>query len=378
MIRRRWKLIQISVRLIWRRLTAQHRPVSSFVRVFALLCGILVRLSGVRYVSGWRSRRRLRKLPGTGTLAGPRRILPSIPWHLVTNVWNASAAVIVLTVLTGTLVADADPIGNNPAKIALQNQQSGTAAPPQPENKSTRLSGRIAMMLQIAMLEHSLTRLEQVDSYTTRFEKQERIDGELLEPQILAAKIRHQPFSVYFKFEAGPVGQEILFPVSAEDPRLLVKSARLGGRLPAMKLDPNSTIVMSETRYPITMAGIKELAKMTLEVRQRDIRRPEKSVAIELRDDVRFDNRPVYAYTVDYGNPEISPTYRRCVLYIDKQLMVPVYVRNWTWASEVPEGNPDTFDDTTLIEYYAFRKVDIHATLKSIDFARENTEYNLR
>jgi len=375
---RRWKLLSISVRLLWRRLSIPHRPVSLLVGAMTLLYRMLVHLPGIRHLVRWNTRRRLRRRPGHVVMVRPRPLYNRLPWNLITNVWHASAAVVILTILTGTLVADADPVGSNTQKLAQQSLKDGPEAPPQPESKSMRLSGRVAMMLQIAMLENSLTQLNSIESYTTRFEKQERIDGELLEPQILAAKIRHRPFSVYFKFEAGPIGQEILFPVSTEDQRLLVKSARLGGRLPAMKLDPNSTIVMSETRYPITMAGIKELAKMTLEVRRQDLRRSEQTVAVELRDDIRFDNRSVYAYTVDYGNPTVSPTYRRCVLYIDKQLMVPVYVRNWTWASEVEEGNPDTFDDTTLIEYYAFRKVDVSVSLKPIDFARENTEYNLR
>ena len=97
---------------------------------------------------------------------------------------------------------------------------------------------------------------------------------------------------------------------------------------------------------------------------------------LELRDDVRFDSRPVYAYTIDYASAKDSPTYRRCVLYIDKQLMLPVYVRNWTWSKNADGGESGKFDDSTLEEYYAYRKINAEAELKQIDFARENSSYN--
>jgi hypothetical protein len=296
----------------------------------------------------------------------------------MTNGGNVAFAIAVLAIGTGSMMAEEEPVGGNPARIAQQAEENRTDAPPMPEDKGMRLSGHVALLLQVAMLEDALTRLEEIESYTTKFEKQERIDGKLSDRQVLATKIRHEPFSVYFKYEEGAVGQEVLFPISEKDRRMLVKSARLGGRLPTMKLDPNSPLVMSESRYPITMAGIRELTKMTLEIRQLDVRKPQGSVRIDLRDDVRFDGRPVYAYTVDYSNAKISPTYRRCILYIDKQLKLPVFVRNWTWSNQADGATSGEFDDSTLIEYYAFRKINTSARLQRIDFARENGEYNLK
>ena len=320
----------------------------------------------------------MRGRPGHFEITRRKSLIRRVPWHLATNAGNVAVAVAVMAVAAGSMLADEEPVGSNPSRIAQQVEQNRSDEPPMPEDKGMRLSGHVALLLQVAMLEDSLTRLEQIESYTTSFEKQERIDGELSEHQVLATKIRHEPFSVYFKYEQGAVGQEILFPISDEDPRILVKSARLGGRLPAMKLEPNSPLVMGESRYPITMAGIKELTKMTLEIRQQDTRKPQGAVRIDLRDDVRFDGRPVYAYTVDYANAKVSPTYRRCVLYIDKELKLPVFVRNWTWSNQAKGSTAGEFDDSTLIEYYAFKTINTNAKLQRIDFARENGEYNLK
>lgn len=373
----RWKLVRVALGRTWLRLSSRLRPAILLQSVLIVL-RLVTRLPGIRHVLAWRIRRQMRGRPGHFEITRRTSLIRRVPWHLATNAGNVAVAVAVMAVAAGSMLADEEPVGSNPSRIAQQAEENRSDAPPMPEDKGMRLSGHVALLLQVAMLEDSLTRLEQIESYTAKFEKQERIDGELSEHQVLATKIRHQPFSVYFKYEQGAVGQEILFPISDEDPRILVKSARLGGRLPAMKLEPNSPLVMGESRYPITMAGIKELTKMTLEIRQLDTRKPQGAVRIDLRDDVRFDGRPVYAYTVDYANAKVSPTYRRCVLYIDKELKLPVFVRNWTWSNQAKGSTAGEFDDSTLIEYYAFKKINTNAKLQRIDFARENGEYNLK
>lgn len=370
-----WKPFRVSVRRARQRLNLQRRL--GFLLTAVLLGFSLTRkLPGLRHVLAWNRQRQLRKRPGHFRIARKRSLFRRLPWGLTKNPRNIAVCVGLVAVIAGSMMADAEPVGSNPARIAQKAEENRPAPPPLPDEKGMHLSGQMALMLQVAMLQDSLNRLEQINGYTAKFEKQERIDGKLSDRQVLAAKIRHQPFSVYFNYEVGSVGQEVLFPISGKDSRMLVKSARLGGRLPAMKLDPNSTLAMSESRYPVTMAGIKELTKMTLEIRQQDMKKREGAVEVELRDDVQFDSRPVYAYTIDYASAKISPTYRRCVLYIDKQLMLPVYVRNWTWSSSSDKTESGTFDDSTLIEYYAYRKINADAPLKQIDFARENSSYN--
>jgi|GEM_PF-994184 len=370
-----WKPVRVSFRRPWRRLHLRFRP-ELLLSVFLSGLALTKHLPGIRHAFAWHVRRQMRKRPGHFEITRRKSLLRRLPWGVLTSPRNVAAGVAMLAVIAGSMMADAEPVGNNPEGIAQQVEDNRPAPPPMPGEKGMHLSGQMALMLQVAMLQDSLNRLEKIKGYTAKFEKQERIDGELSVRQVLAAKIRHKPFSVYFNYEFGSVGQEVLYPISGDDSRMLVKSARLGGRLPAMKLDPNSTLAMSESRYPVTMAGIKELTKMTLEIRQFDMKKREGAVNAELRDDVRFDSRPVYAYTVDYASAKDSPTYRRCVLYIDKQLMLPVYARNWTWSKNADGAESGTFDDSTLIEYYAYRKINAEADLKQIDFARNNSRYN--
>jgi hypothetical protein len=76
-----------------------------------------------------------------------------------------------------------------------------------------------------------------------------------------------------------------------------------------------------------------------------------------------------------YASPEYSETYRKATLYIDKELAMPVCVRNYTWAKD---ANPETVDDETLIEFYSYTDIKVEQQLSGIDFDRGNESYRMR
>jgi hypothetical protein len=299
-----------------------------------------------RSAISWQRGRDLKKRPGHFSIRR-KPLLARIPWRKLCCQNRAAVAVLCAAALLGWSMLDSRTVGADAAQIVREVERTRPEAPPLPESASMRLEGRVAMMLQIAMLQDAVNRLGEIDSYTATWEKQERIDGSLSDLQKMSLKIRHEPFSVYLKF---------------------------GGRLPALKLDPNSSIAMSEARYPITMAGIKEMTEMALEIRQQDLKRISK-IRTSLRDDKTFAGRPVYAYTMEYPSQQISETYSRCEIFIDKELMLPVYARNWGWAA----GSADSgASDDSLIEYYAFKDIKLDASLSPDHFASSNPEYKFR
>lgn len=343
----------------------------------------------VRHVLSWRARRELRRRPGhfsTATRRGIRGLI-ALPFSQLRHLRHlkhllkphpAAAMVLATAAAIGWTMMDAEPVGADASQVVRAAEQNRPAPPPMPEESSMHLQGRVAMLLQIAMLQDANNRLEAVKGYTATFEKQERIDGELSEEQSMQIKLQHEPLNVYLKWEKGDdVGQELLFPVDKDDPRLLVQLPKFGGRLPALKLEPSSSLAMSKARYPITMAGVKEMTAMTLEIRQRDIKLGER-VQVEMRDDRTFAGRSVYAYTVKYGSSTDSEQYRKCILYIDKQLMIPVYSRNYTWPNLVADADPNNLDATTLIESYAYKSIKLEADLAPSEFARTNPQYKFR
>ena len=372
MSRPNWKRYRVHLRRFNRRAITVFSLLKSKTLSFVTRTTSVVFRPFVSRFGEWNKNRLLRKRPGY--FSTKRRI--GIVKRMVQRIGVRSIvfALIACAVVVGNLMINVHPVGADATQIARQSKRDGPAPPPLPEDSTLHLEGQVALMLEVAMLKEAISKLDDVDNYTCTFEKQERIEGELSELQQQFTKIRHRPFSVYFKVEKGSVGREILYPMGPDDPRMIVKLPTLGGRIPAIKLDPSSTRAMSESRYPITMAGIKELTKMTLNIRQHDLKIGKK-VRTQLRDDLTFDGRPVYCYQMTYASPKANKIYRKCVLYIDKSLMVPVYVRNFTWADAVPDSDLDNFDEATLVEYYTFRDIKLNAGLIAMDFDFKNKKY---
>ena len=323
-----------------------------------------------------REARELRSRPGHVCLHRRRSLIQRIPWRALVTTPSAVALLLCATVLLAFLGADPKPIGAD-ARLLVKSENNQSEEPPVPEDSALRLEGEVALLLQVAMLQNSVARLEKVPHYTATFVKNERIGGDLLGEQVMQMKIHHDPHRVFFQVEVGDVGREILYPVNGNDPRMLVKLPTLGFKLPALRLEPTSSRAMSEARYPITMAGVKELTKLAIEIRNRDLTLKDK-IHAEACDNAEYEGRKCFSFTTTYKNAIVSKEYRKCVLYIDRQLMIPVLVKNFTWPEAVTDADPNRLDDTTLLEYYAFKNIQLDAKLTEISFSSENPEYRFR
>lgn len=322
-----------------------------------------------------REARSLRSRPGYFKVTHRRQLLKLIPWRRLLNRESFAVGLVFTAAIAATCGMDRAPIGADVRNLALDVKRAGPDAPPTPEDSTMRLDGEVALHLQIALLQSAVSKLDKVPQYSALFTKQERIDGELLDEQIMQMRIHHTPHKVFFKVEKGDVGREILFPAADDDPRLVVKLPKLGYRLPAIRFDPTSSAPMSESRYPITMAGIKAFAELALEIRKKDLRLGNK-VKAEVSDNSEFDGRPCYEFTVTYSEPSASKDYRKCIIKIDRQLMVPVFARNFTWPDKVSGADPNRLDETTLLEYYTFKNIDFDTDLGTNTFLLSNPEYH--
>jgi len=247
-------------------------------------------------------------------------------------------------------------------------------------SSSGQLEGRIALLLNLAMMDQARQRLEQVDDYTATFFKQERLDGgDLLDPQVMQLKLRHEPFSVYMKWTEGDVGREVLYVDGQYENRMLVKKGgRMGRLLPSLKLDPHGSLAMGEARHPITEVGLLTLTKKILDYRRRDLGIAE-GVTCRMTDNERIDNRECYCFAVEYASPQIDPLYRKTITWIDKELGVPICLKNYTWPDEkeTAASNPE-IDEETLIEFYTYTDIKLDQRLAASAFDQANTEYTFK
>ena len=229
----------------------------------------------------------------------------------------------------------------------------------------------LALKLHVALLDLGRHRIEDIPDYTATFLKQERVDGALQDLQTIQLKLRHKPFSVYMKWlEGGDEGRQVLFVQGQNDDHLQVRLGGIKSRLPVVSLEPTSSMAMQESRHPITEMGLSELARQVHEYRNRDCSL-KRGVRWEMLPDQKHLDRDCDCWIIQYDSPEVEPTYRKTITYIDKQLALPISVRNYGWPDEgVDTSDPAALDEATLIEYYGYTDIQFETRLSDADFGK--------
>jgi Protein of unknown function (DUF1571) len=240
------------------------------------------------------------------------------------------------------------------------------------------LSNNDALKFTLLLLNDGERFLANSKSYTTRFTKQERIGGDLSDDQIIDLKIRHEPyFSVYMKWRNGDTGRQLLYSDEYDDQQMVVKLGGFKGRLlPAIKLDPLGDRAMSESRYPVTEAGILGMLRQIQTHRRDDLSRGH-GVECRRLPNQQFDERDCYCFEYTYESPERSPVYRRSVILIDTRYHIPLVARNYTWAVDADGLTARELDERTLVESYSFSALNFGKELVAVDFSRKNPRYRM-
>lgn len=236
-----------------------------------------------------------------------------------------------------------------------------------------------ALLLNIDLLARGYETFKKVPHYTATFNRQERIAGFLNEPEEMEVKVRHQPFSVYMHWQSMDPGREVLYVDGEHNNKMMIRLGGLKGRLlPPLSLDPNGNEAMKRTRFPITQAGILGVSEILLRDRRKDL-----AENVPLRCDFVekqiVNNRECYYFCFEFLDPAISETYRKSVQFIDRELMLPIWVQNFTWPDEsTPREEGLSLDDSTLIGYYSYSNLNTELGLSDADFDRANPDYRFR
>lgn len=230
---------------------------------------------------------------------------------------------------------------------------------------------RVALKLHVTLLDLGRHRIGAIPDYTATFVKQERVDGALQELQTIELKLRHQPFSVYMKWlEGGDEGRQVLYVQGENDDQLQVRLGGIKSRLPVMRLAPTCATALHESRHPVTELGLLELASQVHKYRSRDCSL-QRGVRWEMLPDQKHFDRDCDCWIVEYDAPEFEPIYRKMITYVDKELALPISVRNFGWPDEgVETSDAAALDEATLIEYYGYTEIRFETRLSDADFGK--------
>lgn len=238
---------------------------------------------------------------------------------------------------------------------------------------------RMALLLKLLLLEKGQAKLAKTPDYTATAFMQERVRGTMGDEQVIQLKIRHEPFSVYMKWLVGDKGRELLYVKGQNEGNMLVHPGGWKARLvPALKLDPKGSLALRDARYPVTMIGLLNMVDEMVKLRKSDLKN-HTQVQCTLVDDQEFNKRNCYGFVLVYADRKYSELYRKCIVYIDKELSVPTYVRNYEWpGKEQQELTGAKLDEATMIEYYTYSNVRLNQRMADIDFAKSNKNYQFR
>lgn len=238
------------------------------------------------------------------------------------------------------------------------------------------LSGKWAMQMNIALLERGIEAFRRVDGYTFTMSRQERVGGDLLDPQVMNVKLRHEPFSIYMKWVVGDPGRQVLYVEGANDNKLMVQPGGIKGRLTGtLSFAIDDPMVMAECRHPINQAGLMNLASKVVAGQKRELLSGGSGYRCELYDDQTFAERPCYLFVIEYKSKQYSELYRKSMMYVDKELCLPTCIRNFTWGTDV---DPARIDEETLVEAYAYTDIQTSTQLAEEDFSKQNRSYRMR
>lgn len=258
---------------------------------------------------------------------------------------------------------------------ASMETRDHSAAKPQSQDDAAILRGIWAVKMASALLEKGCENFAKIPDYTANMLKQERIGGALGICQVIDVKIRHEPFSVYMKWNEGDRGRQLIYVHGQNDGNMLVQPGGIRGRLTGvLSLEPTGSLAMSDSRYSITNAGLLELARTVLSYQKRDLQRGT-GFTCQLFDHQQFEGRECYLYLIEYESAEFNETYRKSMIYVDKELSLPICVKNYTWGRDV---DPEKMDEETLIEFYAYTDLKFGQQLSAADFDKHNSDYRMR
>lgn len=260
-----------------------------------------------------------------------------------------------------------------PIVVAIRKSE----APANDENLSPEQLAERTLLRKIELLDKGIAFLSQTPDYTAQFSKLEVVDGELLEEQNMLMKLTHQPFSVYMKWMDYDTGREVIYGDGINDGKLLVHAGGWKARLPAISMEPDSSLAMAESRHPITQIGLLNLAKTVVDAHRKDLAQKNYS-RCDQTEDQAINGRDCLCFVTEYRDAASAKEYRKSIVLIDKEWSVPLFIKNFGWPTDNVTATGEELDTATMIEQYSYADVKFRASLTAFDFDRANEDYGFK
>ena len=220
----------------------------------------------------------------------------------------------------------------------------------------------------------------EVQDYSCRVAKRERVDGRLRSYEYFDAKVRQawqqngrvaHPRSVYLKY-VGPeslVGREVLWVDGQNDSRILVRRGGKRFNYITVELSADSETILRESNYSPADMGLLTMVKNLIEVAQNDMQYDE--CEVKFFRDVKIDGRPCLCIQVTHPTRREYFKYHIARICVDNERPIPLRYEAYDWPAEVG-GKP------VLLEEFTFQNVKLNVGFTDAEFRRDFPEYGFR
>ncbi len=201
-----------------------------------------------------------------------------------------------------------------------------------------------------------------VQDYTCTFIKRERLGTQVQPEQLIAMKVRTQPFSVYMRWpRPGPMqGQEVCYVAGRNNGMMRAHSTGLLGVVGFISMDPRDPRALETSRHAITEAGIGNLIERYGQAWELENRLNRTQLRIQEYD--VGGRRCMRVETVHADNANRQIPFYRSIVYFDKQNHLPIRVENYDWP------RPGVDPAGALVESYSYLDLRLNVGLSDAVF----------
>jgi outer membrane lipoprotein-sorting protein len=210
--------------------------------------------------------------------------------------------------------------------------------------------------------------LNGVRDYSATFSKRELL-GKKLTRQVMDAKIRHEPFSVYFRFRDPEPGREVIFVKGANRDRLLIHEEGFKAIAGTLALGMNDPQVTKENRYPITMVGMAALLETIASQWEEETKYGD--VTVKFYEQAKLGDVDCLVVESSHAQQRKEFRFQMTRLYFDKESFLPIRAEQYGWPKKSGEQPP-------LVEEYTYSNIRLNPGLSDRDFDTRNPEYRYR
>lgn len=208
--------------------------------------------------------------------------------------------------------------------------------------------------------------LKELKGYYATFSKREVVGGRMLS-QVMQVKLRHEPFSVYLKYQQPHAGREVIYVHGQNDGKLLAHESGLSALAGTLKLDPLGKDAMDENRYPVTMLGMATMLGKTIEQWESELQYD--TIDVKYYPDAKLSDAECQVIQTSHTEKRPEVKFYMTRLYVDKKTKLPIRVEQYGFPS-APGTRPPLIEEYT----YLYVRADVNVT--DYDFDTDNRQYD--